>query len=37
MEEAEESGKRFQELRHRHSAVELAIYRLEYNGLDKKL
>ncbi|HHT9145498.1 MAG TPA: hypothetical protein ACFYD4_07450 [Candidatus Wunengus sp. YC61] len=37
MEEAEESGKRFQKLRHRHSTVELDINRLEHYGLSKKL
>ncbi len=37
MERAEESGKTFQRLRHRHSAVESDINRLEHHGLDRCL
>jgi len=36
-ERAEESGKTFQKLRHRHSAVESDINRLEHHGLDRCL
>jgi hypothetical protein len=36
-EEAEESSKSFQKLRHKHSAVELDINRLEHHGLDRCL
>ena len=36
-EQAEESSKTFQKLRHRHSAVESDINRLEHHGLDRCL
>ena len=36
-EQAEESGKTFQKLRHKHSAVESDINRLEHHGLDRCL
>ena len=36
-EEAEESGKTFKKLRHKHSAVESDINRLEHHGLDRCL
>lgn len=36
-EEAEESGKLFRRLRHKHSAVESDINRLEHHGLDRCL
>ena len=36
-EQAEESGKMFRKLRHRHSAVESDINRLEHHGLDRCL
>ena len=35
VEQAEESGKTFKKLRHKHSAVESDINRLEHHGLDK--
>mgnify|MGYP001558049784 CR=1 FL=1 len=34
-EEEEESGKTFKKLRHKHSAVESDINRLEHHGLDR--
>ncbi|OOP56052.1 MAG: hypothetical protein AYP45_11145 [Candidatus Brocadia carolinensis] len=36
-EQEEESGKTFRKLRHRHSAVESDINRLEHHGLDRCL
>lgn len=36
-EQAEESGKSFQKLRHKHSVVEPDINRLEDHGLDRCL
>ena len=36
-EQAEESSKTFQKLRHRHSAVESDINRLEHHGLNRCL
>jgi len=36
-EQAEESGKSFQKLRHKHSAIESDINRLEHHGLDRCL
>ena len=36
-EQAEESSKTFKKLRHKHSAVESDINRLEHHGLDRCL